>query len=73
MGQIQHLLAVVLQGLAADRACLGLQANDQAAVVERVGQPIAAAGHRQIVGQLQIQLKPLAQVALVLQHAHMGP
>jgi hypothetical protein len=73
LGQAQHLLAPVLKGLAADAAGLGLQAGDQAAVIERVGQLVAGAGHGQIERQLKVDLEPLAQLPFLAQHPHMRP
>lgn len=71
--QVENPFAVVLEGLTAQISGLALQGGDRPAVIEAQAKIIAASCRRQIQDQLQIKLKPLAQVPLEGQHPNVGP
>jgi hypothetical protein len=71
--QLEDALAIALDGVAADLPGLALQGLDEGAVVEGVGQLVTAAGGGRIHPKLEVELEPLAPLALEGQHAHVGP
>jgi hypothetical protein len=73
LNQVKNALAVELNGLTAQLPGLALQGCNQLAVIQCVGQSIAAGYGAAIQAKAEIEFKPLTLKLLKGEHPHVAP